>query len=246
MTTTTESLSSPWWYQQRGIVLGLIYFIGFFFGSLFWALRGAPYVPFYLWAGAMLGPHGPMILLWVATLFVIACWVVRAWGSSYLSAAVVWNPDARTDALLVDGPFRYVRNPLYLGNLFMAIGIGALAPPCGFGLVLLGNAFFLHVLAEYESRGLRAQYGDIYNAYARAVPALVPRLSPARIESSVPGTPSLRQGLRAEIFSAAMVIGMLYILADGRYRLPVFTFLYAAGWTLQRLANRRFSQVRNL
>jgi hypothetical protein len=44
-----------------------------------------------------------------------------------------------TERVLADGPYRYVRNPLYLGNILMATGIGLMASRIGF-LVLVPAA----------------------------------------------------------------------------------------------------------
>lgn len=133
---------SPWWYRLRGAVMGTIYLAGFF-GTA--------------WSGSSVIAIAPRLLLTLATLLVIAGWAIRVWGSSYLSARVVWNPDAKTNTLLVDGPFRYLRNPLYFGNALLALGIGMLATPLGLAVIVLGHAIFLPMLMSYEASGLRAE-----------------------------------------------------------------------------------------
>jgi protein-S-isoprenylcysteine O-methyltransferase Ste14 len=227
---------SPWWYRLRGLVLGLIFVAAFFGGSALWSIGGRTYWPVTAWAGLPMGEQGPELLLAIATLLVIAGWAVRVWGSSYLSARVVWNPDARTDALLVDGPFRYVRNPLYLGNALFATGIGMLATPYGFAIIVIGHSVFLPMLMHYEARGLRARYGSVYDTFAREVPAFVPRLTPATVSGSVSGVPSLAQGLRAEILSACLVMGMVAVWFAGDRSEPIFFALWIGGWIVQRLA----------
>jgi protein-S-isoprenylcysteine O-methyltransferase Ste14 len=227
---------SPWWYRLRGLVFGLIYLTAFGFGAALWTMGGRPYWPVTVWAGVRMGAYGPHVLLAFATLLVIAAWAIRVWGSSYLSARVVWNPDAKTHALLVDGPFRYVRNPLYLGNALLAGGIGMLATPYGLLIVIIGNAIFLPMLMRYEARGLRRQYGAAYDAYAREVPAFLPRLTPARVIGSVAGVPSLAQGLRSEILCAALVAGMIEVWFAGQLAIPIFYALWIGGWIVQRIA----------
>jgi hypothetical protein len=74
------------------------------------------------------------------------------------------------------GPYRYVRNPLYLGTWFM-IAAMAFAMPAGgalFCMVLL--SLFLLRLILGEEAFLAARLGEPYLAYLRAVPRLVPRL----------------------------------------------------------------------
>jgi len=199
-------LGSPWWYRWRLFTIGGAYGFGFFFGNLITGLLGWPLAPSAVQWGACLGPAGANVLYGVAVLLTIVAWALRAWGGAYLRPDVVWNPNALDDRLLVDGPFRYVRNPLYLGNLFTAVGVGLIGPPLAFALVVLGNVLAALGLMQVETRLLRARYGATFDAYAAAVPALFPRFTPAKVEGSVRGTPSLALGLRSEIFSAVIVL----------------------------------------
>jgi protein-S-isoprenylcysteine O-methyltransferase Ste14 len=202
---------SPWWYRGRFFTIGAVYFLGFFCGNLVTAIAGWPLPAAAEQWGAHLGPNGPHVLYGLAFLFAVVAWALRTWGGAYLRPDVVWKADAVGDRLLVDGPFRYVRNPLYLGNIFLALAAGMLAPPLGFAIVLVGNVIVSLALAGVESRLLRARYGAAYDAYAAAVPALLPRLSPAHVEGSVRGTPSLALGLRSEIFSAVIALSLLVV-----------------------------------
>jgi protein-S-isoprenylcysteine O-methyltransferase Ste14 len=207
---TTEP-GSPWWYRRRLFTIGAAYFCGFFFGNLGTALLGLPITPAAVQWGTHLGPNGANILYGTAVLLATISWALRTWGGAYLRPDVVWKPDAVDDRLLVDGPFRYVRNPLYLGNLLTAAGVGLLAPPLGFAIVVLGNVLVALGLMHVETRLLRTRYGAAFDAYAAAVPALVPRLRPAQVEGSVSGSPSLALGLRSEIFSAAIVLVVIAV-----------------------------------
>lgn len=202
---------SPWWYRWRFLTIGAVFGGGFFFGNLVTGMLGWPVAPAAVLWGARLGPDGARMLYGVAFLFALVAWALRTWGGAYLRPDVVWNADALGDRLLVDGPFSYVRNPLYLGNLFLALAAGLLAPPLGFAIVVIGNVFMALALAGVESRLLRARYGAAYDAYAAAVPALLPRATPAQVEGSVRGTPSLALGLRSEIFSALLALSLLAV-----------------------------------
>ena len=188
------------------------------------------------WLAGFLGANWAYPLLALGAAAMVGCFAIRAWGSSYLSASVVWNPDAQTGALLVDGPFGFVRNPLYLGSVLMALGFGMLATPLGFGIIALGHAIFLPMLMGYEARGLHEKYGAAYEAFALAVPAIVPRLTPAHVEGGAARTPSFSQGLRSEIFSACCAIAMILLIVVGwRYGQWIFYALILGGWLAQRI-----------
>ncbi len=75
------------------------------------------------------------------------------------------------------GPYGLVRHPIYAGLMFSAFMTAGLhASPaafCGAALIALGFS----QIARIEERFLREQLGaDGYDAYARRVPMLVPRL----------------------------------------------------------------------
>ncbi|MGZ3507066.1 MAG: methyltransferase family protein [Vulcanimicrobiaceae bacterium] len=228
--------SSPWWYRGRGYVSALIFVFGFYGCSAIWWLLFRNYTPAFVAAGARWGDAGVGAALIVAVLFTLICFLIRAWGSAYLSSGIVWNPNARTDALLVDGPFRYTRNPLYLGNLLMVLGLGVLATPLGYAVTIVLHLLFIRALIRWEEQGLSLRYGDAFERYRAQVPAYLPRLFPA--PAQLAGAPSLVQGIRAEIFSACVVLAMLALLLLGQKGIPGFALLLVAGWIAQLLATR--------
>ena len=76
------------------------------------------------------------------------------------------------------GPYRYVRNPLYIGGWFMMASISLLMPPTGalFVMVLV-SVFYLRLILGEEAF-LSKQLGEPYREYLRAVPRLIPQLHP--------------------------------------------------------------------
>jgi hypothetical protein len=176
-------------------------------------------------------------LLAVAILFTVLCLAIRAWGSSYLTAATVWNANAKTDRLIVAGPFCYTRHPLYLGNAFLAIGFGLLAPLPGTVFIVVANALFIAALIRHEEMLMVRRYGDAFRTYCTQVPPLIPRLNPARSDASV--HPSLSQGVVSEVFTAAVAAGLFAWVLIPHYGVYVFVALYAAGVVAQQRIDQR-------
>jgi len=234
----TNERSSPWWYRRRDAVFGMIYGLGFMFGGLISGWLYGVYVPAYVVCGSFGGRSGVFAFLLGGAVLTVACFALRLWGSSYLSEGIVWSDNARVDRLLVNGPFRFTRNPLYLGNLLMALGVGVLASPAGWAIIIVGACLFVLALMRFEERGLRARYGEQFTQYRAEVPALLPRLQPA--PKSVGGVPpSLGAGLRAEVFSGAIALGMVAVLLLGRTNgLYAFAALFIIGSVAQRLTTR--------
>lgn len=101
--------------------------------------------------------------------------LLRVWGTAYLGPATVNNAAMKAGAVMADGPYRYVRNPLYLGVWFMAAGLMFLMPATGALVTMLLLTLFLLRLILGEEEFLTAQLGEPYQAYLQAVPRIAPR-----------------------------------------------------------------------
>jgi protein-S-isoprenylcysteine O-methyltransferase Ste14 len=122
--------------------------------------------------------HAIQLVFGVSAALVLAGAWMRTWGGAYLRTEVVHDSRVRTEKLVANGPFRYIRNPLYFGNLLMAAGIGLYASRIGWFLLVIGQAFFVRRLIGREEAALLVTQGDAYRAYVAAVPGLRPSLRP--------------------------------------------------------------------
>jgi protein-S-isoprenylcysteine O-methyltransferase Ste14 len=81
----------------------------------------------------------------------------------------------RAEPLIVAGPQKYTRNPLYFGVVLITFGWGLLG---GETYVLVGSvlllAWFRLILIPFEERELLALFGEQYEEYLGEVPAMVP------------------------------------------------------------------------
>lgn len=86
-------------------------------------------------------------------------------------------PIAPTEALVVGGLYRYLRNPMYVGVGLVIAGqcLAFRSVPLVVWLAIFTAAVTAFVVG-YEQPTLRARYGASYDAYCRSVPAVVPRL----------------------------------------------------------------------
>ena len=138
----------------------------------------------WLWLGFELGSLGltPTSGIVLATALMIAVaalavWV-RVWGTAYLGNYTVQNAEMKAGEVLADGPFRYVRNPLYIGT-FLTIGsVCVLMPMSGAALTIVLLTLFLIRLILGEEAFLAPRLGEPYAAYCKAVPRLIPSLRP--------------------------------------------------------------------
>jgi len=76
------------------------------------------------------------------------------------------------------GPYRYVRNPMYIGAVTMLAGFGLYLRSGAvvlFAVAWLGLAHLFVVLCEEPT--LRSKFGAVYEGYCRAVARWIPRLA---------------------------------------------------------------------
>jgi protein-S-isoprenylcysteine O-methyltransferase Ste14 len=90
----------------------------------------------------------------------------------------------KNEALATSGPYAYTRNPLYLGSLLIGIGFAVASRNWWVAIVLVLMFFAIYVpVIRSEERFLRETFPDFDN-YAKHVPRMLPRLTPAfRTES---------------------------------------------------------------
>jgi protein-S-isoprenylcysteine O-methyltransferase Ste14 len=120
----------------------------------------------------------PVVIV-LASLIAAKAAVARAWSTAYLGAGIVNSAQMQAGTVMVAGPYRYVRNPLYLGSWLMVLAMAFIMPATGavFAIVLISVFLFRLILGEEAF--LAAKLGEPYLAYKRAVPRLIPRLRTA-------------------------------------------------------------------
>ena len=84
--------------------------------------------------------------------------------------------------LVVEGPYRFVRNPLYVTDFALILGTALLANDPFLFLLALLYAAQLALQLPLEERELRRRFGLRYSRYCRLVPRFVPRLRPMRMQ----------------------------------------------------------------
>jgi protein-S-isoprenylcysteine O-methyltransferase Ste14 len=94
-------------------------------------------------------------------------------------------PTAPTERLVIGGPYRYVRNPMYLAVTALIVGQALLLGSAALVVYAAGiAAAFTTFVRAYEQPTLMRRYGDEYRAYCQAVPAWRPRRRPWRGDSA--------------------------------------------------------------
>lgn len=140
-------------------------------------------VPWLLTNGwAVPAPTMPGIapLCWLAIVAGLAV-LLEAFARFALDGLGTPAPMAPTRKLVVRGAYHHVRNPMYLAVLVLIFAQALLLsswPVAVYGLV--AGAAMASFVRLHEEPTLSGRYGAEYEAYRRAVPGWLPRLTPWR------------------------------------------------------------------
>ena len=94
--------------------------------------------------------------------------VVRVWAAGVLE---------KGSGLCIDGPYRWVRHPLYLGSFVAAVGLCVMANSVWGWLIILPVFIILYWgQMMHEERRLAREFGGLHAEYARTVPMILPML----------------------------------------------------------------------
>ena len=114
-------------------------------------------------------PHSTGILIGLFLIFLGE--MIRIWAAGHLQ---------KNEVLTVTGPYAYVKNPLYIGSIFITAGFCILAD----NIYLLAAAFFMfcfHYIPykrKVEGDRLRKIFGNQFDDYNETVPDYLPRWAP--------------------------------------------------------------------
>lgn len=88
------------------------------------------------------------------------------------------NRQVYAEELVTSGIFSHCRNPLYVGNILMIVGLGIMSNTVFFILVLIPLfLFFYQAIVRAEENFLEGKFGDAYREYAGRVNRWLPDLT---------------------------------------------------------------------
>ena len=146
-------------------------------------------------------------LIHLAALACVALGVfIRTWAALHVGGR-------KQRELVTSGPYAYVRNPLYVGTLIAAFGIGLAFGSLAIAVLLSGLAFLVFDwIVKLEERRLRDEFGaaafDAYLASTRRwLPAFKTPASEGRMETD--------SGVVLRTMAQAMMFFLAFAIAHG-------------------------------
>lgn len=114
----------------------------------------------------------------LAACLIVAGFAMRAWASG---SAGRHTRTAQIEAprLVTEGPYAYLRNPIYAGTMTLGYGMAWLiGDPWAFVLATVAFAILYFAIIPAEEEYLNRQFGEDYRRYCAEVPRLIPRWRP--------------------------------------------------------------------
>ena len=143
-------------------------------------------------------------MLYAGTGVAVAGALIRLWASGHVM---------KNRELATDGPYAFVRHPLYVGNILLLVGY-SMASNLWWSYILMFALllFYYPPTISYEDNKLRNHFGDAWIEWSRTTHALIPTL-PGRT-GDAKSRWSFRKSLmqNGEPIIVAYLTGCMYLL----------------------------------
>jgi protein-S-isoprenylcysteine O-methyltransferase Ste14 len=166
---------SRFWIALRAIFYATLFLA--VWGWIAWRCRALDkYIPLRL-PGWLMIPGAVLFLVGAALgLTTIGLFILEGRGTP-----AVFDPPKRFVPL---GPYRLVRNPMYVGGVSMLLGLGFYLASVSMAFFALVAFLIIHTFVVLaEEPGLRKRFGQEYEDYCRVVPRWIPRITDRHLPS---------------------------------------------------------------
>jgi len=89
---------------------------------------------------------------------------------------IVFGKKRAKPEVIHEGPFRFVRHPVYLGEILLYLGFLMMSLSLAAIAIWIIAIGFLHYISRHEERLLVGHFGEDYRQYMREVPMWIPFL----------------------------------------------------------------------
>ncbi len=191
-------------------------------GHFFFRYRSYTPIPFII--PLLLYARPTEMTMLVGFIFVVLGETLRFWGVCYAGSETRTTGKTGGTNLVTQGPFSYVRNPLYLGNMIIYFGYGIMAYSLFPVLQILGLLFFAvqyYFIVKEEEETLRNKFKEKYDDYFKSVGRFIPSLKTYTTEKQSKLKFNFKDGYKSEkrtlqgVLTVLIFIIVLYFLTHG-------------------------------
>ena len=142
---------------------------------------------------------------------------IRLWAVSYAGSETRTTGDVGGSNLVTQGPFGIVRNPLYIGNIIIYVGVGVMSNALFPWLTLIAFLYFVfqyYCIILNEEEYLQNTFKEKFSLYKTKVHRFLPTFGrlPEELNSNI--TQSWKDGYNSEkrTFTSILIICLLIII----------------------------------
>ncbi|MCI0448234.1 MAG: isoprenylcysteine carboxylmethyltransferase family protein [Chlorobi bacterium] len=190
-------------------------------GQFFFKYRSYTPIPFII--PLLLFGRPVLATLIIGGIFVVIGELIRLWGVSYAGSETRTTDKVGGTNLVTQGPFAYVRNPLYLGNILMYFGISIMANSLFPYLQILSILYFTFqyyfiILEEeqYLREKFKQKYDDYFNSVGRFIPSFTsyPAEKQSNLKQNIPAAYTSEKRTFQAAFISVIMIVLIYFLIN--------------------------------
>jgi protein-S-isoprenylcysteine O-methyltransferase Ste14 len=142
-----------------------------------------------------------LLSLMIGVITIIGGESVRFWGVAIAGSETRTTGNVGGSYLITNGPFAYVRNPLYLGNMMIYVGVGIMSMALFPWLVIIALLWFYvqyRLIVAREEEFLSKRFGEEFAVYKKHVSRFFPRMRKYVPPNSAPRAINRQAGLTSE------------------------------------------------
>jgi protein-S-isoprenylcysteine O-methyltransferase Ste14 len=173
----------------------------------------------------------PMLLFARPTVFTMVIGAIlvaigealRFWGVSYAGSETRTTGNVGASSLVTQGPFAYVRNPLYIGNILMYFGISIMSNSLFPFLQIISILYFTfqyYFIIIEEEGFLMEKFTEKYNNYYKSVNRFLPKTTPypqltqSGLKQNIPAAYVSEKRTFQAVFISIIMIVLIYFLIN--------------------------------
>jgi protein-S-isoprenylcysteine O-methyltransferase Ste14 len=201
--------ATPLEFRFRFLILAVIYLLGFVAPWDQWlhldSIRTWQLIASWpTRAGWLSFNTATIVVLVLGIIWALKGAILRTWATAYLGPSIVQDKAMHGEEVVAAGPYRHLRNPLYLGTFIHTFALALLMPPSGAIFCVVAVFLFQLRLIAGEESFLAAKLGEPYLAYRAKVPSFFPAIAP-RVPASTT-QPNWPTAFLGEIYMWGVVI----------------------------------------
>jgi protein-S-isoprenylcysteine O-methyltransferase Ste14 len=186
-----------------------------------WMFTYRSYTPLPFLLAMVIFARPTLVTMLCGLLVVLVGESIRFWGVSIVGSETRTTGGVGGTFLIVTGPYAYVRNPLYVGNMLLYTGVGIMSWALFPWLFLAAIVWFYvqyYLIVTREEEYLAERFSGAFAEYCLHVPRFIPRLMPYRTADPPPKSFNVAEGLASErrtlqaIVLVTLLIGAIYFI----------------------------------